>query len=84
MRPRWLGVNPVRGESELAPLPPDAYKDVFGSENVARVPFDRLTDQFTRRRELFGLLAVLLFVAFIAEASYGARQALRKGGTENE
>lgn len=84
MRPRWLGVNPVRGESDLTPLAAGDYGSVFGKENVQGLHFAELGSRFARRRELFPLLAVLLFIAFVIEAVNGARLSLRRGGTDDE
>ena len=40
----------------------------FGTENVERLPYADLADQFTRRHEVVPLLLTLVFLAFAVEA----------------
>lgn len=78
MRPRWLAVNPVLGESDLATLSEREQQECFGSVNVARLPYEQLASHFARRREVFALAAVMVFLAFAIEALFGAWQSLRR------
>jgi len=77
-RTRFLTVNPILGKSEPTSLTDDQQAALFGTHNVRRLPFADLGDQFARRHEVFALLAVLAYVAFVIEALVGAWQARRK------
>jgi len=77
-RQRWLAVNPVLGQSELRPLDEADQAALFGTDNVERLPYTELADHFARRREVVPLMLVLVFLAFTAEALFGAWQSRRK------
>lgn len=77
-RPRWLTVNPVLGESELAALDGETQQELFGERNLVRLPYAEVSGLFVRRHEITGLIVVLVFLAFVAEALAGAWQARRK------
>src|SRR5262249_7881270 len=74
-RQRWLTVNPASGASDLKPLDEGMQEELFGSHNVARLPYAQVGEQFTHNREVLPLIAVLVFLAFAAEARGGAWQA---------
>ena len=76
-RKRWLAVNPVLGESELAPLTAEVQQQVFGESGVVRMPFADVAGAFTHRQEIAIPLLLLLFAAFVAEALLGAWQSRR-------
>jgi len=82
-RRRWLTVNPVLGESELAALGETEQAEVFGEANAARLPYAELADQFSRRHEITWQIAVLVMLAFAVEALWGAWQS-RRGAREAE
>lgn len=73
-RKRWLAVNPVEAESNLTVLSATEQQKLFGTENVLRLPYAGLNDKFSRRHEIFGLLALLVFLAFVVEALAGLWQ----------
>lgn len=73
-----MTVNPVLGKSDPSALTDDEQEVLFGTRNVQRLPFADLGDQFARRHEVFALMAVLAYVAFVVEALVGAWQARRK------
>ncbi len=73
-RKRWLAVNPVEAESDLSVLGAADQQKLFGSKNIMRLPYAELGGKFSRRHELFGLLAALVFLAFMAEAIAGLWQ----------
>jgi len=77
-RTRYLTLNPVLGKSDPTVLTEDEQAALFGTRNVHRLPFADLGDQFTRRHEVFALMAVLAYLAFVIEALVGAWQARRK------
>jgi len=81
-RARWLAVNPVEGESDLAPIGEEELVKFFGTRNVKRLGYAELASEFARRREVFPLMAVVLFVAFVVEALGGALQSLRRTAAE--
>lgn len=77
-RTRWLSVNPIQGESDLTPITEEEQKQLFGSANVARLPFQDIDKQFVHRQELFSTLILLVFAAFALETLLGAWQSRRK------
>ena len=77
-RHRWLSVNPAPGESVLAALSEDERQSVFGTENVMQIPFAELAGQFTKGRELFPLMMIVVFLALIGESASGAWLSRRK------
>jgi len=77
-RPRWLTVNPVAAESDQAILSSEDQEILFGSRNVARIPYAQLGEQFSHSHELTAWLLGLVFLAFAAEALFGAWQARRQ------
>jgi hypothetical protein len=82
-RLRWVTVNPVEGESELAQLSAEEQKAIFGEAGAAQVSFAELPDRFAKRREWTSALLVLVMLAFAAEALLGAWQS-RRGAREKE
>jgi hypothetical protein len=77
-RTRYLTVNPVLGESDVAVLGEEEQGKIFGTGNVQRLTFADLGEQFARRHEIFALMALLVWIAFVIEALVGAWQARRK------
>jgi hypothetical protein len=77
-RQRWLAVNPVLGQSDLAPLDEDGQAALFGTDNVEHLPYAELAGRFARRREALPLMLGLVLAAFAAEALLGAWQSRRK------
>lgn len=77
-RYRWLGVNPVLGESDLIELNEEEHALLFGNRNVVRLDYSQLQDVFARKREVFPLMMALLSMAFVIEALAGAWQGRRK------
>ena len=77
-RVHYLAVNPVLGESDLAPLGPESQAELFGTENVARLKPEELAENFSTRREIVSLLLLLVLVAMAVEALVGAWQARRR------
>ena len=75
-RSRWLGVNPVAGESNLAAAEDATITRVLGS-GAQRLAFDDLDAHFSRGHELFTWLVMVLLGAFAIEALAGAWQARR-------
>ncbi len=73
-RKRWLAVNPVETESDLAVLGAADQQKLFGTDNVLRLPYSGLNEKFSRRHEIFGLLMVLVLLAFVVEALAGLWQ----------
>lgn len=83
-RKRWLTVNPVAGESNLTTLTEEDQTQVFGAAAV-RVPYQHVATQFSNRHEIAAWLIVLVIVALIVEALFGAwqsRQGARKARGE--
>lgn len=83
MQPRWLAVNPVVQESDLAALSEQDQKQVFGDRNVSRVPYQKLGEQFSYRSELFGVLIWVLVALFVIEALGGTWGALHRGAKKS-
>ncbi len=77
-RRRWLTVNPAAGESDLTPLSDEELELLFGSRRFARRPATALANLLVDRRELAGLVLLLLLVAFAVEALVGAWQSRRR------
>jgi hypothetical protein len=82
-RKRWLAVNPVQGESNLAKLSDEEQETLFGKRNTARLAYAGLAGQFTQRQEVVKLMIVLVVVAFAVEAAMGAWQS-RVGARSEE
>jgi hypothetical protein len=76
-RKRYMTVNPVRGESDLAPLSEPEQEAIFGAGNVARLKYADLASQFSHRHEIAGTIGTLVLLAFVAEALLGAWQSRR-------
>lgn len=83
-RRRWITVNPVEGESDLAQLSSADQQILFGETGAARVSFAELPDHFAKRREWTTLLLVLVMLTFAAEALLGAWQSRRGARREKE
>jgi hypothetical protein len=77
-RQRWLAVNPATGASDMKPFDEDMQEELFGRFNVVRLPYAEVGEQFHHRREILPLVAVLVFLAFAAEALVGAWQSRRR------
>jgi len=77
-RTRYVTVNPVLGESDLTRLSIDDQALLFGDQNVQRLPRSELAGVFAPRREILGLMALLVCVALVLEGVAGAWQARRK------
>lgn len=75
-RSRWLGVNPVAGESDLAAAEDATIARALG-DGAQRLAFADLGARFSRGHELFAWLVMLLLGAFVIEALAGAWQARR-------
>jgi hypothetical protein len=82
-RKRWLAVNPVLGESDLAALTEEDQAALFGSAHALRLPYAQVADQFSRRHEIGPLMAVLVLAAFAVEALLGAWQS-RRGARQGD
>jgi hypothetical protein len=82
-RERWVGVNAVLEGSDLTPLGEEDQARVLGLRNVQRIPYKALVAQISRRHEIKGILALLLTLAFVAEALAGAWQS-RRGARRDE
>lgn len=71
-RKHWLTVNPVAAESDLRTLSAAEQDRLFGSVNTRRLTYPELAGSFSRRHEVFSLIAVLVVAALAAEALVGA------------
>lgn len=76
-RKRWLAVNPVLGESDLAAMTDEDQAALFGGDRVLRIPYSQVADQFSRQHEIGPPIAVLVMIAFAVEALLGAWQSRR-------
>ncbi|HUU70298.1 MAG TPA: BatA and WFA domain-containing protein [Planctomycetota bacterium] len=76
MRPRWLAVNPAQGESDLTSISEKEQAEILGTENAGRIGFEKL--EFAHRREVLGIMAIILFIAFAVEAVVGAVQSRKE------
>ncbi len=75
----------MSGESNLTPLTEEEQSQVFGAEGATRLPYQQVAAQFSNRHEIALWLIVLVIVALIVEALFGAwqsRQGARKARGE--
>ena len=78
LRPRWLAVNPVEGESDLAALA-DADLDRLFGKAATKPGFSELASRFGSRREILPAVMAFVFVFLALEAIMAAWQSARKG-----
>jgi hypothetical protein len=82
-RERWVGVNAVVEGSDLTGLGAEEQGKVLGGTNVQRIPYKALAAQVSRNHEIKGIVALILVLAFAAEALAGAWQS-RRGARREE
>jgi hypothetical protein len=68
----------VAAESDQVILGAEDQEALFGTRNVARIPFAQLGEQFSHSHEVTAWVLALVFLAFTAEALLGAWQARRQ------
>ncbi len=71
-------MNPVQGESDLAPLTDGDLDRVFGRRSADKVTFAELAARFGHRRELLPIVMIFVFLFLAVEALLGAWQSVRK------